>query len=129
MRERCSEQPPSMVLEGIHLFNAGEYFEAHEVFEHAWKDEPELIRNLYQGLLLIGVGYYHQTCLNYSGAMIKLRKGIELIEPFLPHCMGIDLLPLVHAAGQELADIESRGAERIHDFDPKRFPKIRFTQM
>ena len=48
--------PPPLLVEGVRLFNAGRWFEAHEVLEDAWRAEPEDVRRLYQGLLQVGVG-------------------------------------------------------------------------
>jgi predicted metal-dependent hydrolase len=60
---------PDQVWQGIELINQQEYFAAHEVLELAWRAERGPIRQLYQGLLQAGVGYYHLYRKNLSGAL------------------------------------------------------------
>ena len=127
MNPRCQEQPPDLVIEGIELFNVREYFEAHEVLEAAWKDENEPIRDLYQGILLIGVGFYHLTCQNYHGAIVKLQSGADLLESFTPAYQGIEIAPLIASARKHREEIVARGPANIADFDPSTFPKIVYT--
>ena len=67
--------PPPEFLKGIHEFNAGEFFEQHETLELLWRATESDIRYLYQGVLLIGVGFYHQQQNNYHGTQAKLSAG------------------------------------------------------
>jgi predicted metal-dependent hydrolase len=46
-------------IEGIVLFNAGQYWKAHEALEEAWMDETGEVRHLYRGILQVGVTYLH----------------------------------------------------------------------
>jgi hypothetical protein len=88
---------------GIRLFNQGRYFEAHEELEAAWRDEPGPVRTLYQGILQVGVGYYHAERGNPSGALKLFRRCHPLLESFPNMCMGINLAKLI----QDYHDIES----------------------
>ena len=78
--------PPARVLEGIRLFNDGEYYECHEVIEHEWHAETRPIRRLYQGILQIGVGFLHIKRGNHTGALLLLNDGIEKTSEFTPAC-------------------------------------------
>ena len=127
MNPRCNELPPELVIEGLELFNEREFFEAHELLELAWRAESDPIRNLYQGILQIGVGFYHMTCLNYTGTVVKLRSGIELLEPFVPRCQSIEVAPLLKSARTHLAAVVARGPANIGDFDPSTFPTITYA--
>ena len=42
----CQGVLPAQVVEGLELFNRGQYFEAHEVLEAAWRAEPGPVREL-----------------------------------------------------------------------------------
>lgn len=95
---RCADLPPAELLAGIDKFNAGEYWRCHETLEALWRGEADPIRSLYQGILLIGVGYYHRQRGNTRGALIKLRQGVTCLEPFRPTCMRLDIEGLVGAA-------------------------------
>ncbi len=67
-RDPCAEKLHPRAIEGLRLFNAGEYFEAHEALELAWRQERGPIRELYRGILQVGVAYYHILHNNYRGA-------------------------------------------------------------
>jgi uncharacterized protein len=78
-------------LHGLRLFNAGEYFEAHEALENAWREERGPIRNVYRGILQIGVGYYHILRGNYTGARKMFQRCRQWLDPFPSDCRGINI--------------------------------------
>ena len=55
----CQDLPPPQLLEGVEQFNRGEYFEQHETLELLWRAETRSVRRLYQGILQVGVAFYH----------------------------------------------------------------------
>ncbi|MGI8915161.1 MAG: DUF309 domain-containing protein [Chloroflexota bacterium] len=104
---RCRDVPPAELIAGIAQFNVGEYWHCHETLEALWRSEPDPIRFLYQGILLIGVGFYHLQRGNARGALVKLRQGVACLEPFRPACMGIaveELFKFAHGTIQGLSD-------------------------
>jgi predicted metal-dependent hydrolase len=92
---RCEEQPPEALLEGIEQFNRQQFFEQHETLEAIWIEEPDAVRYLYQGILQVGVGFYHWRRGNWRGAVAKLDQGLAKLEPYRPACMDIDVERLV----------------------------------
>jgi uncharacterized protein len=104
----CPSEPPPGVLEGIRLFNEGLYYECHEEIEHEWHAESGEIRNLYQGILQIGVGFHHASHGNLRGARLLLTDGLDKLGRFLPACLGIDTQELWDASATLLADIERK---------------------
>src|SRR5579872_4451893 len=76
-------------LEGIELFNRGEYFEAHEVWEDLWQDCPSCDRRFYQALIQAAVAIYHFERGNYAGAARLARSGKRYMEPFGPDYRGL----------------------------------------
>lgn len=90
----CNGVPHPRAQVGIRMFNQGRYFEAHEELEAAWRVEPGPVRNLYQGILQVGVGYYHAERGNPSGALKLFRRCRPLLEQFPDTCMGINLTKL-----------------------------------
>ncbi len=122
---RCAEQAPEGLLEGIQLFNAGEYFECHEVLEEIWMAERDPIRYLYQGILQIGVGFHHLRNRNYRGATLLLGDGIDKVRRFTPTCMGVDTADLCDRAQQCLDHLQSLPRERIDEFDWNLVPVIK----
>ena len=55
----CHEPAPPVLLDGLEQFNAGDYWECHETLETLWIAEPRPVRDLYQGILQIGVAFHH----------------------------------------------------------------------
>jgi uncharacterized protein len=122
---RCGEPPPSELLEGIHQFNEGEFFEQHETLELLWRATEDDVRYLYQGILLVGVGFYHLSRGNHHGAQAKLLSGIEMLGWFAPTCQTVDVADLVAHAERCLAAIRELGPERLDEFDRSTIPRIR----
>lgn len=123
----CASTPPPGVLEGIRLFNEGLYYECHEEIEHEWHAETGEIRNLYQGILQIGVGFHHASNGNLRGARLLLTDGLDKLGRFLPTCLGIDTQALFDESAAVLDDIERRLTARHPAPLVLVFPSIQVT--
>ena len=119
---------PAKVLEGIRLFNAREFFEQHEALEEAWLAEPGPVRDLYRGILQIGVGFYHLERQNFRGARNLLTYGMDRLAPFEPSCRGVDVRSLRAAALRCREELESLGRERIAEFSTGLIPTVRVDE-
>lgn len=109
----CSAPLHPEALRGIRLFNAGEYFEAHEALENAWRDEPGPIRELYQAILQVAVTYYHIQRGNYSGA-IKVSARCKLkLDEWPDTCRGVDVAGLRRSLAAVMEIVTRLGPERI----------------
>jgi predicted metal-dependent hydrolase len=98
MDENCDKEPPPELGRAIEQFNAGEYYECHETLEDLWRGEPGTIRNLYKGILQIGIAIHHAKRANLKGALRLLSSGLELTERFAPRCLGVDTALLLETA-------------------------------
>ncbi len=126
MQEQA-EPPPGLYV-GIEQFNRHEFFECHETLEEIWLIEPGEVRRLYQGILQVGVGFYHTIRRkNYRGAVTLLQGGINYLRPFAPTCFGVDVAGLIAGAEQALAHIQMLGPERITEFDTSFIPQIQVS--
>lgn len=123
-RSRCREGPPEALIAGIRQFNRREFFECHETLEALWKAEPASIRELYQGILQVGVGLYHAERRNYPGATLTLGRGLDRLRRFQPECHGLDVDDLVRQAEAAAEQLRRLGPKRIADFDPRLIPVI-----
>lgn len=123
----CDRPLPAGVRRGIELFNAGEYYEAHEVIEYEWHAERGPVRALYQGILQIGVGLHHTRNGNHRGAELLLTDGIEKVSRFLPACQGIDTARLAREVQDCLAQVLNLGPEGLAGFDWSAVPVIRVS--
>ncbi len=124
----CGEPLPELVLKGLQEFNRGEYFEQHETLETAWRQEPRRVRELYQGILQVGVAFYQIERGNLPGASKMLDRGLRRLRRFAPGCMGVDVAGLVAGAERVRDEAERLGAERLSEFDRGLFPKIVFIE-
>jgi hypothetical protein len=123
---RCYDKPPLLVLEGVRLFNQGDYYTCHEVLEDAWNEEPAPVRVMYQGILQIGVACYHIQNKNWRGAMKVLERGIPKTGRFAPSCMGLDIARLLAQAQALRQELLRLGPEWHGEFDTRLFPQIQF---
>ncbi len=74
---------PDAFLHGLDLLNRGDYFEAHEAIETAWRAELGGIRQLYQGILQVALVYHHIIHDNNYGARKVIRRAISNLTPFM----------------------------------------------
>jgi predicted metal-dependent hydrolase len=95
-----------LLRQGIHLFNAQEFFECHEVLEAAWTPEKGPRRLFLQSLIHVAVGFYHCVRGNPVGASRQLHKALRKLAHYLPECEGIDTARLYRQASECLARIE-----------------------
>src|SRR5215216_7626438 len=120
--EETPEELPDLVLRGIEEFNRGEFFECHEYLEEAWMQESGRVRYLYQGILQVGVGFYHLKNGNWRGATGLLRNGTLRLKEFEPETLGLDVARLIRESERCLRELEELGRERITDFDQALVP-------
>lgn len=99
--ERSAEQPafittqsgvyPSHYLEGIEHFNAGRYFDAHEVWEEIWLRSSGDTKVFYQMLIQAAVGLYHYERGNARGARGMHANVVDKLERLPSFLMSLDL--------------------------------------
>lgn len=126
MRGDCRQKPPGRLLQGIEEFNAGQFYQCHDTLERLWREESTNIRNLYKGILQIGVALYHERNGNRRGALKLLSSGITLITPFAPVCLGIDVAMLVDAAARAKSFLEQ--CEPGQTISRQHMPRIRLAE-
>jgi predicted metal-dependent hydrolase len=122
--ECCAEPPPLLLLDGIDQFNRGEYFEQHETLEALWRAEPREVRDLYQGILQIGVAFHHIRRGNHHGAVYMLTRGCMYLRRLPPRCQGVEVASLIDAAGRALEAVQALGPARLADFDWALVPRV-----
>jgi len=120
----CLEPPPPGLLAGIEEFNAGAFFECHETLEELWLAESRPLRTLYQGILQIGVAFYHLRSERYRSVVMLLKRGMGYVQPFAPRCMGVDVAALLERAAGCLAEVQRLGPDRLSEFDWSLIPAI-----
>lgn len=111
-------------LLGIKLFNTQKYFEAHEELEFAWREEKGPIRELYRGILQVGVGYYHIQNRNYRGGKIMLERAQKWLKPYPKICLGVDVEKLRKDAEVIYQRLVSGGEKEISQFNTGLFEPV-----
>ena len=89
--------------------------------------EPRRVRYLYQGILQVGVGFYHLENANWRGATGLLRNGTIRLKEFEPVTLGINVTRLVQECQRCLEELEILGRERVREFDQTKIPKVRWA--
>ena len=72
---------------GLELFNAGEFFEAHEVLEDVWRAAPVAEKKFLQGLIQVAVALHHHSRGNRVGARSLLARAHKNLNAY-PACHG-----------------------------------------
>jgi predicted metal-dependent hydrolase len=108
---------------GILHFNAGEFFEAHEVWEEIWLEETEPEKTFLQGIIQIAAAFHHYCRENTDGTETLLAAGIVKLSRFPVDHRGLAIEELRAAAKQWARNI-GRGE------NPKwsEIPRLRFSE-
>lgn len=59
---------------GIRLFNAREFYDAHEVWEDVWRESHGLEKRFLQGLIQAAVAFHHHSTGNVIGARSLMER-------------------------------------------------------
>lgn len=111
---------------GLLEFNRREFFEQHEYLELAWNEETRPVREMYQGILQVGVAFLQIERGNWRGALKLFRRGLPRLRELPAVCQGVDVAGLRTAAETIHAEVTALGPERLVEFDRSRFPVIHF---
>ena len=120
----CSQPLSDLAIKGIELFNAGEYYDAHEELEHAWNADKSAARDFYRAILQIAVAYLQIERANYRGAVKMILRVRQWLTPLPDICRGVNIAQL--KADVEAVDnnLKTLGADRIAEFDRTQFNQI-----
>jgi hypothetical protein len=100
------EELRRLVLAAAREFNAGRYFEAHEVLEEALDDVPDALWPLFLGLIQVAVGY-HKLAQGNPGAPRMLEIGLNKLAPLADDALGVALGALRERASADLAKLRA----------------------
>jgi len=109
--------PGALLVEAARAFNAGHYFEAHEILEEGLEGVPNELWELYIGLIQIAVGYHKITQQLWRGAARMLQIGLEKVALYPATAGGLNLEAL---RVRVRADMELL---RSHGFDVEGFTR------
>jgi predicted metal-dependent hydrolase len=114
---QCAEPLPPLAERGVRKFNAGAFYAQHDAFEEQWMAEDGPVRELYRGVLQVGVAYYHITQGNYNGGLKMLRRSVQWLATLPDVCQGIDVRQLRADSARVRAALEAMAPDEIGAFD------------
>lgn len=124
LKDACREPLSALAIKGLELFNAGEYFEAHEELEDAWNEDEGPARELYRGILQVGVAYLQIERQNYRGAVKMLLRVKQWLDPLPAECRTVDVDRLRRDAAAVYDRLLNSGPDHIAEFDRSLFKPV-----
>jgi predicted metal-dependent hydrolase len=117
--------PENELQNGLALFNAGRFFDAHEVLEDAWSEAPRHspLRRHLQGMVQLAVAFHHQSTGNHVGARSVLERAMRNLNGADSSFPDLDLDRLRADLAfwrQHLDDCESAGERKLDGRDVRR---------
>jgi len=119
---------PGVLKQAAILWHHRLFFEFHEILEGVWMEWPGPERPFLQGLIQLGVAFYHIQRNNYSGAMSMFRYGRAKVEPHAPHYCGVELKTFLDRIEKCRETLQRLGPGRCADFDWRLVPPLRVTE-
>lgn len=120
-----SQQPfPTAYLRGIEMFNGGEYFEAHELWEDPWRATGGTESLFYQGLIQAAVALEHYRRGNRKSAATVWRNCQSKFATVPQFFQGLDVPAFLRDVERALRPALDPAAGAC-EFDPSRAPIIR----
>ena len=97
---------------GLLLAREGEFFEAHEAFELAWRACDPGERDFFQGLVHVVVSAYQRDRGRPVAAERQRQKALRRLAAFAPRHRGLDVAALLGALDRAEADPREQLVER-----------------
>ncbi len=98
--------------EGLALAATGDFFAAHEAFEHAWRTCAAEERDFFQGLVHVVVSAYQLGRGRHVAAERQRVKALRRLAPYAPTHRGLDVAALLAALERAEADPREHLVER-----------------
>jgi predicted metal-dependent hydrolase len=97
---------------GLSLARRGEWFEAHEAFEVAWRAAEGDERDFFQGLVHVVVSAYQAGRGKPVASARQREKALRRLGPFAPIHRGLDVERVVAALQRAETDFRHQLVER-----------------
>ena len=115
--EERKAMPNTVLLRGVTCFNAGHYFEAHEIWETVWNESVGEEKRFVQGLVQLAVGYLKLSSAQYRGAQKLLERGCQTLKAFPSTYAGLQVKVLC-AVSTTLIRQLAKGGAPLHFWTP-----------
>jgi predicted metal-dependent hydrolase len=106
--------------EAVGLFNAGQWYAAHDGFEELWHETAGPLRSILQGILQLAVAQLHLERGNLRGATILTGEGLGRLRSAPERALGLDLAALRLSAGAWLQVLQQQEHAAPGELPPPR---------
>jgi len=79
------------LAEGLRLYDAGEFFTAHEAWESVWLELPEPEKTFLQGLIQVTAAFHHLQRNNPLGTSLLLQAALRRLDRYPEFFGGISV--------------------------------------
>src|SRR5438477_6950083 len=86
--------------QGVGLFNAAAFFEAHEALEDVWREAPVSEKKFLQGLIQVAVALHHYERGNQVGARSLLKRASRNLSLYPGAFGGVNLDSLLNLVSE-----------------------------
>ena len=90
---------------GLELMRAGEFFEAHEELELAWRVATPDEKDFFQGLVHVTVAWYQAGRSRPVACASQLEKARRRLAPFAPEHREVDVADVLEQVGAAAARV------------------------
>jgi predicted metal-dependent hydrolase len=94
------------LAEGLRLYEACEFFAAHEAWESVWLCAPEPDKTFLQGLIQVTAAFYHLQRNNPLGAALLLQAALRRLERYPARFGGLSVTLLCDDIRERLLALE-----------------------
>ena len=94
------------LAEGLRLYNAGEFFAAHDAWEAVWLGAQEPDKMFLQGLIQVTAAFYHLQRNNPLGTVLLLQAALRRLERYPARYGGISVTLLCSDIRERLMVLE-----------------------
>jgi hypothetical protein len=113
----CRQPLADLARRGIEMFNDGHYYKCHDDLEEAWMEDESPVRNLYRGILQVGIALYQVERGNYRGAVKMLLRVRQWLNSLPDVCRGVNVAKLRQNTAVIHRRVTDLGPERLDEFD------------
>lgn len=120
----CQEPLPDLAKQGIEMFNEGQYYKQHDLFEEQWVATETPVRDLYRAILQVGVAYFQIERNNYRGALKMLQRSVQWLVILPDVCQGVNIKKLRDESFAIRHELEQLGEDNFDQFDKSKLGKV-----
>lgn len=95
------------LAEGLRLYEAGEFFTAHESWESVWLTAPEPEKTFLQGIIQVTAAFHHLQNNNRLGTVLLLQAALRRLDLYPDFFGGISAAPLCGDIREQLRMLDA----------------------